>query len=130
MLRVDSANIKTAVLSLIWFPVNVCAAVPEGATAAFRKELLCLGLGVPRVSFWLALPIPSALAILSFCHLPGLSGSFLKGHSLCSYSEISSYQSLLDTSPFHLVRMQGEVSYTAEGPYLIILIWDFQTSEL
>lgn len=33
------------------------------------------------------------------------------------------------TSPFHFVRMQ-EVSYTAKGPHLIILIWDFQTSEL
>lgn len=116
MLRVDSANIKTAVLSLIWFPVNVCAAVPEGATAAFRKELLCLGLGVPRVSFWLALPIPSALAILSFCHLPGLSGSFLKGHSLCSYSEISSYQSLLEDSEPEITEYTG--IYKGRGRYL------------
>lgn len=98
MLRVDFANIKMAILSLICFPVNSCVPVPKGATAAFRKELLCSGLRVPHVSFWLALPVPSALAVLSFCHLHGLSGPLLKGHLLCLYSEISNHQLLFEDS--------------------------------
>ena len=107
MLRVDPANIKMAVLSLIRLPVNVCAAVPEGATVALRKELLCLGLGAPRVSFWLALPVPSPLAILSICHLPGLSGSLLQGCSLCLYSETSSHQLLLEDSEPGVTKYTG-----------------------
>lgn len=109
MLRVDSASIKTAVLLLVRFPVNVCAAVPEGATVALRKELLCLGLGAPYVSFWLALPVPSPLAILSVCHLPGLRGSLLQGRSLCLYSETSSHQLLSEDSE------PGVTEYT--GPH-------------
>ena len=117
-LRVDSANIKTAVLSLIWFPVNVCAAVPEGATAAFRKELLCLGLGVPHV---LLAGSPHSLCS---CHSellpsPWAKWVLLKGPLtllIVMTSEISSHQLLLEDSETEITEYTG--IYNGQGRYL------------